>query len=78
MRVLALSGSLRPQSLNTLLLREADLLAPPGMEIEFWECLDDLPHYSPERDLEPLPPPVADLRNRIGGTDALSGAGGTP
>ena len=71
MRILALSGSLRPQSLNTLLLHEADRLAPPGLEFTFWERLDELPHYSPERDLEPLPPPVVDLRRHIGVTDAL-------
>jgi len=71
MRVLALSGSLRPQSLNTLLLREAARLAPPGLAITGWERLDELPHYSPERDTEPPPGPVAELRGLIAGADAL-------
>lgn len=71
MRVLALSGSLRSQSLNTLLLREASRLAPEGMTFTFWEQLDDLPHFSPERDEEPLPPAVADLRARFREADAL-------
>lgn len=71
MRILALSGSLRAQSLNTLLLREAARLAPPGLEITPWEGLDDLPHYSPERDSEPLPIPVVDLRARIREADGL-------
>jgi len=70
-RVLALSGSLRAQSLNTLLLREAARLAPAPMTFTFCERLDDLPHFSPERDVDPLPAPVADLRACIAASDAL-------
>ena len=43
MHILALSGSLRSQSLNSLLLQEAVRLAPPGLELSRWEHLDDLP-----------------------------------
>lgn len=71
MRVLAVSGSLRAQSLNTLLLKEAARLAPPGMAISGWERLDDLPHFSPERDTDPPPVPVAELRDLILTADAL-------
>ena len=71
MRILAFSGSLRAQSLNTLLLREAAQLAPPGLDIARWDGLDDLPHYSPERDIEPPPTAVADLRARIREADGL-------
>ncbi|WLT31365.1 NADPH-dependent FMN reductase [Geothrix sp. PMB-07] len=71
MRVLALSGSLRAQSLNARVLREAARLAPDGMDFSFWERLDDLPHFSPERDEDPLPPAVADLRARVREADAL-------
>lgn len=71
MRLLALSGSLRAQSLNTLLLREAARLSPPGMAFSFWEHLDDLPHFSPERDLDPLPAPVSELRTLIARSDAV-------
>ena len=71
MRVLALSGSLRAQSLNTLLLREAARLAPPGMTFTFWGRLDDLPHFSPERDIDPLPAPVIELRGLIHLADAM-------
>ena len=70
MHVLALSGSLRADSLNTRLLREAVRLAP-GCTFECWERLDDLPHFSPERDTEPPPEPVAELRDRIRAADAL-------
>jgi NAD(P)H-dependent FMN reductase len=71
MRILALSGSLRAQSLNTLLLQEAVRLAPSGLELLRWERLDDLPHYSPERDIEPPPSPVAELRAHIRAVDGL-------
>jgi chromate reductase, NAD(P)H dehydrogenase (quinone) len=70
-RVLALSGSLRSESLNTRLLHEAARLAPPVMQIVRWERLDDLPHYSPERDTEPPPMAVADLRARTLEADGL-------
>jgi len=71
MHILALSGSLRTQSLNTLLLQEAARLAPPGLEINRWERLDELPHFSPERDGDPLPLAVVELRARIRAADGL-------
>jgi len=71
MRILALSGSLRAQSLNISLLREVARLAPPEVTITFWEHLDELPHFSPERDEDPLPSVVVDLRARIHEADAL-------
>jgi NAD(P)H-dependent FMN reductase len=70
MRILALSGSLRADSLNTRLLQEAARLAPDHL-VGFWARLDDLPHFSPERDTEPPPEPVAELRDRIRAADAL-------
>jgi NAD(P)H-dependent FMN reductase len=71
MRILAISGSLRAQSLNTLLLHEAARLAPSDVVFTFWERLDDLPHFSPERDVDPLPEPVAQLRELMAHADAL-------
>ena len=71
MHILALSGSLRAQSLNSLLLQEAVRLAPPGLVFTHWAHLDDLPHFSPERDTEPLPPAVVDLRARLRSADGL-------
>jgi chromate reductase len=70
LRVLAVSGSLRSASLNTLLLRHAQEQAPAGIEIELYEGLGTLPHYN--EDLEPDPgPAVVDLRKRIAAADAL-------
>jgi NAD(P)H-dependent FMN reductase len=71
MHILALSGSLRAQSLNALLLREAARVAPPNLAFTFWNRLDDLPHFSPDRDTEPPPEAVAELRGLIRDADAV-------
>lgn len=52
-KVLALSGSLRAASTNTLLLRAAARLAPSGVTIELFEGIGELPHFNP--DLEDAP-----------------------
>lgn len=70
-RLLAISGSLRAVSTNTALLRAAMLLAPPGMTIELFDGLAGLPHFNPDLDIEPLPPPVAAWRRRIAEADGL-------
>ncbi len=69
--LLAISGSLRAVSTNTALLRAAMLLAPPGMTIELFDGLGGLPHFNPDRDADPLPPPVAAWRKRIAEADGL-------
>lgn len=63
-RLLAISGSLRAISSNTSVLRAAQLLAPPGVVIEHYEDLRNLPHFNP--DLEERPPgEVVQLRERV-------------
>lgn len=71
MRLLAISGSLREASSNTVLLKAAQLVAPDGIEIELYEGVGALPHFNPDLDVEPLPPAVADLRARIAAADGL-------
>jgi chromate reductase len=69
-RVLAISGSLRSASLNTVLLRLAQEHAPAGVELQIYDGLAGLPHYN--EDDEPAPgPAVDDLRERIAAADAL-------
>ncbi len=70
-RLLAISGSLRAVSSNTSLLKAAQLLAPETMRIELYDGLASLPHFNPDLDIEPLPPPVAELRAKIGVADGL-------
>lgn len=70
MNILAISGSLRAGSLNSMLLRATARLAPPDIRVDLYRELDTLPLFNP--DLEALdPPPVARLRARIIAADAV-------
>lgn len=70
MKILAISGSLRAASLNSMLLRATARLAPAGMEVRLFTGLGDLPLFNP--DIEAADPaPVAKLRNSIIEADAL-------
>ncbi len=71
MRVLAIPGSLRSESLNARLLRHVAEQAPRDIEIELWEDLRSLPHYDQDLDVEPAPEAVADLRDAIDRADAI-------
>jgi chromate reductase, NAD(P)H dehydrogenase (quinone) len=73
MRVLTISGSLRPDSLNTLLLRAAEEQAPAGVEVERYQGLADIPPFHGERTdpAEGAPQPVQELRDLIAGADAV-------
>src|SRR6266508_4286872 len=70
-RVAGICGSLREGSLNKGLLRAAVELAPAGMEIEIYTRLGDIPPYNDDVFQKGDPEPVADLKNFIGGADAL-------
>jgi len=65
MHILAISGSLRAGSSNTFLLQAAARLAPPDVEIRFYQGLGDIPPFNPDRDGEAVAPAVADLRARL-------------
>ena len=49
-RILAISGSLRAHSTNTTVLLAAARLAPPGVQIELYKGLGDLPLFNPDLD----------------------------
>jgi chromate reductase len=70
MKVLGVSGSLRAESYNTALLREAAKLAPAGTQVEVWEGIGDLPIY--DQDLEAdVPESVRRLREDWSSADAI-------
>lgn len=48
MRVLGISGSLRTESSNKTLLNVLSSLAPPDLEIEILEELDQIPAFNPD------------------------------
>jgi len=71
MKLLAIAGSIRQSSSTAALVRAAARLAPPGATVELFDGLAALPHFSPDLDVEPLPPAVAALRAAIGACDGL-------
>jgi len=72
-RIVAVSGSLRRHSSNAALLRAAARVAPPDVEIVFYEELSQLPHFNPDLDEEGAEPPpaVRNLRELLIGADAV-------
>ena len=52
LRILGISGSLRRGSHNTTLLRAAAELLPPGVELEVYDGLRDLPPYAADFDID--------------------------
>jgi chromate reductase, NAD(P)H dehydrogenase (quinone) len=68
--VLAISGSLRRQSANSLLLRIAQEQAPADVEVVLFDGVAAIPAFN--EDLEDAPPaPVIALREAIAAADAL-------
>ena len=71
MRIFAISGSLRASSTNTTLVRAIIKLAPEDMEFTLYDGLGDLPHFSPDIDVEDAPPSVATLRRQLQEADGV-------
>jgi chromate reductase, NAD(P)H dehydrogenase (quinone) len=71
MRILAISGSLRSTSSNTAVLRAAQILAPPGVDIMLYPNLGALPHFNPDLDGDTPPQSVLELRAEVGLADGL-------
>ena len=71
MRILAVSGSLRVSSSNTVLLRALAELAPAGVEVRLYEELAQLPHFNPDLDIEPVPEAVREWRSQLASADGV-------
>ncbi|BCU67649.1 NAD(P)H-dependent FMN reductase [Sulfolobales archaeon HS-7] len=70
MKVLGIVGSLRKNSYNMMLFKNAQSLAPEYMKIELFERLGEFPLFN--QDLESdLPEVVRDFKRRIREADAL-------
>lgn len=68
---LAISGSLRLASSNTVWLKVAAQMAPDNIHITVYEGLGDLPHFNPDLDNDTPPPAVVDFRQRLRAADAV-------
>jgi chromate reductase len=71
MKVLAISGSLRRDSYNTILLRAAAEVAPEEVVVELYDGLKDIPPYNEDDDIEPAPQAVARFREALAEADAV-------
>jgi chromate reductase, NAD(P)H dehydrogenase (quinone) len=73
MRILAVSGSLRADSLNTNLLRAAADAAPEEIEVELFDAerIAELPLYDQDLDDGIVPASVALLREQWNAADAI-------
>jgi chromate reductase len=71
MRVLGIAGSLRRDSLNHALLREAAERLPAGAEWSEFEHLGEIPPYDADLEAETTPGAVADLRQAMRDADAV-------
>ncbi len=71
MRILAISGSLRASSTNTTLVRAITRIAPENMKFTLYDGLGELPHFSPDIDVEDAPPSVATLRRQLQDADGV-------
>ena len=68
--ILALSGSLRTGSSNTVLLEAIAELAPSDVSFEFYRGIGELPHYNPDREDDAIPV-VVDWRARVSAADGI-------
>jgi len=71
MRVLGITGSLRRDSYNHALLREAAERLPAGAELVEFEHLREIPPYDADLETEETPAAVAELRRAMREADAV-------
>jgi chromate reductase len=71
MKNLGISGSLRPGSYNTALLRAAAEVLGENAELEIYDELKAVPPYDEDDDVEDAPAAVTEIRDAIAGADAV-------
>lgn len=71
-RVLALAGSLREASISRGLAAAAVAVAPPGIRVEIFDGLGDIPFFNEDTDTpNPVPATALRLREAITAADAV-------
>ncbi|WP_340400463.1 NADPH-dependent FMN reductase [Paenibacillus sp. FSL H8-0079] len=71
LNILAISGSLRNPSSNTLLMHAMIKLTTPNLKFEVYDGLNDLPHFNPDLDVEEGPVSVQNWRERLEHSDGV-------
>ena len=69
-KILALCGSLRSASMNAALLRAAARLAPPGVRVDLFDGIGQLPLFNPDLEVS-MPAPARALHEQVASSDAL-------
>ena len=70
-RILAISGSLREGSSNSVLLHAAAAVTPAHAHLTIWDGLAGLPHFNPDLDGPRAPASVLEFRARVASADGL-------
>jgi NAD(P)H-dependent FMN reductase len=71
MNLLALSGSLRAGSFNTMALRELQKHAPEGVAVTLYDGIGALPHFNPDVESTALPEIAAGFRRQVAAAEGL-------
>lgn len=69
LNILAISGSIKTTSVNTLTINALTKLLPVNVNVKLYRCLDKLPYFNPETTQESSE--VASFRNDIARADAV-------
>lgn len=69
-RILGIAGSLRAQSFNRAMLREAANLVPDGVDLEIFELGADIPGFNQDEENNP-PQRMAEFKQKIRDADAI-------
>src|SRR5215469_9897871 len=70
-KIFAICGSLRKGSYNRLALKVAAENLPPGMTLDQYDRLAEIPPYNEDVRQQGFPPVIEDLRRRIKAADGL-------
>ncbi len=71
MELLAISGSGRQASTNTAMLRAVAAIAQPDHQVTVFDQISNLPVFSPDLEISPLPAPVQEFTSLIARSDGL-------
>lgn len=70
-KVFAITGSTRKRSVNLSILEAIAARYSADMDVEIYDQLDQLPHFNPDLDQDPVPPAVAQLRQKLEAADGI-------
>ena len=70
-KLTGISGSLRENSSNTNILKQMALMMPDEIELFIYNGIGELPHFSPELDIEMPPAPVEKFRKQLTDSDGI-------